>query len=126
MTDDLVTWFRQQLDEDERLAQAAGGTSWVARGHLAHVSTWSRGVQAKWCEILAEVEYVGPTAQTESMDHAAHIVRHDPARVLAEVAAKRAVIDLLEELNELGLYEAVQFLALPYADRPGYREEWKP
>lgn len=55
-----------------------------------------------------------------------HIVRHDPARVVAEVAAKRAILDLHEELHEPALYEAVRWLAAPYADQPGYEEAWRP
>lgn len=75
---------------------------------------------------------------------AAHIARHDPARVLREVAAKRRVlarhhagsdgscdgcgydqeqgpwIERLEDCPEL------RDMASVYADRPGYREEWKP
>jgi hypothetical protein len=81
------------------------------------------------------------------MDAAAggHIVRHDPARVLREVEAKWRIIELYEyavaawELDRMKLdpptvhlgektmaLAAILALALPYADRPGYREEWRP
>jgi hypothetical protein len=77
------------------------------------------------------------------MDSAAagHIIRHDPARVLAEVAAKRRILDEYERAFErrrahpddmasagalLALHGAVKLLALPFADRPGFREEWRP
>jgi hypothetical protein len=65
-------------------------------------------------------------------EHLAHIARHDPARVLAEVVAKRRILDLFTPpVSEWGsetlrLYGLAQLLALPYADRPGYREEWRP
>ena len=66
---------------------------------------------------------------------AKHIARHDPARVLAECAAKRRIVVNLEEFrgesswddekNVNGLY-LLRLLALPYADHPAYREDWRP
>jgi hypothetical protein len=62
-----------------------------------------------------------------------------PARVLAEVEAKRRILDEYAEAStyygqnraapagELhGLLTAVKLLALPYADVDGYHEEWRP
>lgn len=48
----------------------------------------------------------------------------DRARVLAECEAKRRIV----EWDEVQLEEhpVLRFLALPYADHPDYREEWKP
>lgn len=59
-----------------------------------------------------------------------------PRRMLAEVDAKRRIIDLIA-LNGDGqpLYrdsgaqvweDALKLLALPYADYPDYRTEWRP
>ena len=68
-----------------------------------------------------------------------------PARVLAECAAKRRIIDEHHKVEEYadpitfcsacGGHPShgsdwpcytLRLLALPYADRPGYREEWRP
>jgi len=61
-----------------------------------------------------------------------------PARVLAECAAKRQIVALhqryLVALNQesrdadrrCSLEPVVRLLALPYADHPDYREEWRP
>jgi hypothetical protein len=80
-------------------------------------------------------------------DQAAHIARHDPARVLAEVEAKRAILELHKEVphkydthpasycascGDQGCCghdvdypcETIKALAQPYAGRPGWREEW--
>lgn len=62
----------------------------------------------------------------------AHIARHDPARVLAECAAKRAMVQLLgPALNaplhhvERALSEsALKHLAAVYKDHPSYQQEW--
>ena len=70
---------------------------------------------------------------------ARHIARHDPARVLAECAAKRRIVEQCEEMCErdrmdagTGYWEvaadaslaAVRALASVYADHPDYRQEW--
>jgi hypothetical protein len=63
----------------------------------------------------------------------------DPDRVLAEVAAKRAIVEIhyngapehytercspCDTVNEP--CRTLLALATPYADHPDYREEWKP
>ncbi|MBB6440226.1 hypothetical protein HNQ79_006741 [Streptomyces candidus] len=80
----------------------------------------------------------------------AHIARHDPARVLAEVDATRRIMEIHKpavprarpnrergcltctsaqswdaEANE-ALCATLRLLALPYEGQPGYREEWRP
>lgn len=71
-----------------------------------------------------------------------HIARHDPARVLAECAAKRAIIELhfecrwasvpsgcsvcrtLSSIPDTYPCRTVSHLATVYADHPDYRQEW--
>jgi hypothetical protein len=50
----------------------------------------------------------------------------DPARVLAECAAKRRIVSFAADLTEEGTDDLLRLLALPYADHPGYRQEWRP
>jgi hypothetical protein len=72
-------------------------------------------------------------------DYAAtHIAHWDPARVLAECEAKRRVVELHRTdatdpeviVCAVCLYgppcETLRLLALPYADHPDYRPEWRP
>lgn len=100
---DLVTWLRAQLDDDERVAEQASSWTWQPELAGEHVST-------------------------------AHIARWNPARVLADVDAKRCILALggdfdvySEPYTAQPVWErAVRLLALPYADRPGFREEWRP
>ncbi|MGC4769216.1 DUF6221 family protein [Micromonospora sp. DT44] len=55
-------------------------------------------------------------------------------RMLAEVDAKRRILELYDVSTSRELKpdawelmkHAVRALALPYADRPGYRDEWRP
>lgn len=64
-----------------------------------------------------------------------HMFRWSPARVLAECEAKRRIVEhYLAELNShQSGWDArapqdypLRALALPYADHPDYREEWRP
>lgn len=69
---------------------------------------------------------------------AALAVRWDPARVLAECEAKKAIIKKAagwiaadagmphQTALRLAGQDILELLALPYADRPGYRKEWRP
>jgi hypothetical protein len=129
--DELVQWLRAQLDEEERVASGCSGMAW-----LEHPKNW---VSAPPLNRVALVVDDGDRG---------HIVRHDPARVLREIDAKRQQVAWctgvigdrdLSRYGEPGLLkddpeplavtlavETLRLLALPYADRPGYREEWQP
>lgn len=105
--DDIVPWLREQFAEDERGARLA---------------------EERMDELLAWLWPSIPEADQ-------HIARHNPARVLAEVAAKRKLLDYLVTLEDkastnnwwvLDTLQPLLLLALPYADRPGYRPEWSP
>jgi hypothetical protein len=109
---DLVEFLRARLDDDKRIAEAAsepGGPHWPN----------------------SDIEI-----RTPQMEHAR---RHDPARVLAEVEAKRRIVEAFEADDNRERYGgcgddcewkaldyALRLLALPYADHPDYRPEWKP
>lgn len=75
---------------------------------------------------------------------AAHVARHDPARVLREVAAKRAILELADEASGLDMQVDHEFrvgerdtkeepyvgdlilrqLAQAYSDHPEFDPEW--
>jgi hypothetical protein len=59
-----------------------------------------------------------------------HITRHDPARVLAECAAKRNIVRKFDCAAFTESSRPQEFLlralAAVYADHPDYREEWRP
>ena len=127
--DDLIAFLKTRLDEDEQTAHEATDGPWVDEfsGETGH------------CVIPADAmstrEYVAKTQLLAALPDARHIARHDPARVLAEVEAKRRLLDWLERTrswatdNNLWTYdeaEALKLLALPYADHADYRDEWKP
>jgi hypothetical protein len=129
VTDDLVKFLRARLDDDERDAQAVGYST-------------AEAVDGLWDSKFVQLRGSVTTYNTTELpaDLAVHMARHDPARVLAEVDAKRRLLDKTHpELQwadsaaegEWGNYQeaALDFLkimALPYADHPDYRPEWAP
>lgn len=126
--DELVQWLGEQLDKDGQIARACSG-------------------DGKWDE--RDVVIYAPNLGEEVR---AHMVEHDPARVLREVEAKRRLLDEHKpdgwDCSTCAAPETydddadgnrewsrdsksfpcltVRLLASVYADRPGYREEWRP
>jgi hypothetical protein len=132
---ELVTWLRAQLDEDERVARAADAGRWLPE---------DKGITF---EYRADDFHEGEAQARLVADSRAnqyHIASWDPARVLAEVDAKRQMLDLADRLaadaddaamgthpeEAVTLAATARFIratvALPYADQPGYRDEWRP
>jgi hypothetical protein len=119
--DELITWLRAQLDDDERVAREAGDDSlrWRSEGPERN--------------LVDEIRTIAIAPYEGELHEAEHIARWDPARVLAEVEAKRRVLDWLVDCENkaldgnwwnLEVRDAVEALAQPYAGRPGWREEW--
>ena len=52
----------------------------------------------------------------------------DPGRVLADCEARRRIVEKVEANTGVTVEDdwPLNFLALPYADHPDYRQEWKP
>ena len=142
MTADLITFLRARLDEDEAVARAATAGPWVESGVGDH--GWGVSFSALGSGVEADDSDQGRA-------DAAHIARHDPARVLAEVEAKRQIMGLhpviggwededghdrglgceccghSEEYSDRGGWcETLRLLALSYADHPDYRDAWRP
>ncbi|MDN3056896.1 DUF6221 family protein [Streptomyces sp. SRF1] len=136
--DELVRWLGEQLDVDEQVALDTfdiGARAGIRRG--APVPRWvyeaDGAIRAE--AGTAHVRFTWP-------DSAAHIVQHDPARVLREINAKRQILAEYEQAARYSgttwgqsnvhqararaLGKVVRLHALVYADRPGYREEWRP
>jgi hypothetical protein len=137
--DDLVQWLRAQLDEDEQIARAVEDRSapwdgqWMADGDSA--------VRTVNGHVLFYRHDSGPLKP----GLADYVAEWDPARVLRDIDAKRAIVaryefvcteasrtTITEEEREVWvqvggtLQSCVLQLALPYTDRPGYRDEWRP
>ncbi|MFC5217298.1 DUF6221 family protein [Streptomyces coerulescens] len=143
--DDLVRWLGQQLNEDERIARAAcwdeQSDEWTARPPQASYERYTVA------DYLDDGVVVVTPENADADGVGQHVALHDPARVLREIEAKRLQIawctatighrdparyrDALEKddpdaLAVMLAVKTLRLLAGPYADRPGYREEWRP
>ncbi|MEU1445482.1 DUF6221 family protein [Streptomyces mirabilis] len=118
--DELVRWLGQQIDEDEEAARATAeefGAVWTVA---------MEGVQSD----------KGADVVDEPNSPYAHIARHDPARVLREIEAKRDLLRVAEAAHDYhetfvtgfasALEGTLRLYASAYKDRPGYRSEWTP
>lgn len=132
MSGDLVAFLTARLDEDEAAAAEAGEDS---------------GPEWRWQpEELPGMVVASGSGEIVVYDEGrptgaggAHIARYDPARVLAGVAAKRAILaayerqfterkshpgDLAASGALLALHGAVKALAAVYSGHPDYDPKW--
>jgi len=128
----LTEFLLARIAEDAEMAQANLWLDWTAESDQIDARWWiaSPGVGR-----LYSTGYVG---NGDSQPAARHIARHDPARVLAECAAKRAIVALhaviprpddasyCEEDEAPFPCPTLRALALPYAEHPDYDEAWRP
>ena len=125
---DLVTWFRAQMDADEQVALATIGVN-VRAGMRRGESP------PRWTVDGSEIRDDSPDrilrVRHTWAREAEHIAVHDPARVLRQVAAMRAIVDACEYTLDYEDYgwplarDVLRHLVTIYADRDGYGE-WTP
>ena len=140
--DELVAFVRACLDEDKRAIL----DRWDSDGRARIATMWTGG-EPGYTTVASDQSDGVWIADGREVDDARHVlVLFDPARMLADVAAKRAILGLaqgmLDEADEqdkraeLSIYEEggecqrtdaraiIRALAQPFAGRPGWREEW--
>ncbi|OQQ32280.1 hypothetical protein A6411_10770 [Prescottella equi] len=139
---DIVEFLRARLDEDEAVARAASPQDdpvwWVdftGVDDRPNIQTRVDDLFGPWRTVAYGV------AETDAY----HIARHDPARVLREVEAKRAILAQEEEARAhydhikssatypgveismghvVALATVIRHLASAYADHPDFQQEW--
>ncbi|MGA4864080.1 DUF6221 family protein [Streptomyces lavendulocolor] len=143
---DLIKFLRARLDEDAEAAHTWPDDQrhWTERGsrNLDYASGSSESVSAISVGGSGPLGWERIYVKRDVAHLSLHIARHDPARVLAEVDAKRQMIDEYARnaeaaeaeqcpnewnggIDKLGHF-VLPLLALPYADHPDYRDEWRP
>jgi hypothetical protein len=119
----LVEFLTAMLDDDEQTARAAGHGCGYLHEH-----------NADWVEVALPSEHnARPSYELR------FIKRNSPARVLAEVDAKRRIVEEhganQYRVDPCDAHDAnfatipcdtLRLLALPYADHEDYDEEWRP
>jgi hypothetical protein len=111
---DLTEFLLARIADDEALARASH----------PHAKWWVDGPAEKsgmWWVYDAGAKF-------KRREDAQFVAHHDPARVLAECAAKRHIVEWASDEVEWVVYgdDMLRALAAVYADHPDYRDEWKP
>jgi hypothetical protein len=142
VSEELIAFLEARLDEDERMARAATPGPWRhdpgKHHHVMGTPLFQEAVFAgpPGADAIC-VAGTGESDDPQSMRDAEHIARHDPARVLREVDAKRQLVDRWEELEAQSRRERLigdvteeyrtlvaLVLAATYSDHPDFRPEW--
>ena len=126
MNDGLTAFLAARLDEDEAAAHAVEDNSEPRPGQWEADGNDALRTHNGW--VLATAGTPGGEFRPGVL---AHLARHDPARVLREVQAGRAIMRYygtpLGFPGEKGVPgPAMRALAAVYSDHPDYRPEWKP
>lgn len=132
--DDVMQFLRDRLDEDESIAREAAH---YEAGHWTTKDGYPVSVADELPEAADTFERVVAFDEgSPSEEQAAHIARHDPARVLTEVESKRQIVNWVERSRAFfretngtltpAAYQVLGPLAAVYADHPDYNEAWRP
>jgi hypothetical protein len=133
VTEDLASYLAARYAEIEQVARAAAelaAAPWTARH--------SENGEEPWDWELVAADGVPEIAACRPCEHAGgrravveHIAMHDPAAVLRDIEAKRAVVRFLnpdgapEGEGRFVAERTLRLLAQPFADRDDFRDEWK-
>jgi Family of unknown function (DUF6221) len=127
VTGGIVEFLTAQYDLEQAAALAAAKEASAADGRDG--TRWrmsDEGLYCEWASIAC-----GPYGHLGD-DVGNHMAAWDPARVLAEIAAKRALLSRAQALLcehdwfLRGIGEDIYHdLAAPYVDRPGWNEAWR-
>lgn len=154
MNTDITAFITARLDEDDEVAAFAAKTRSGRPGGNWKVDCDCMGLCTNYCD-ARRVEGDNITIYDEGGHgnyQAQHIARHDPARVLVEVAAKRRRLErhrpetteYYDRHGNIATFTACEICgnggttddawpciellddAAPYAGQPGYDESWRP
>lgn len=129
---DLIDFLKARIDEDEAAAKAANAVDTESVGEWTVVETplcIPGGRTAIDVTVESSLDWtlcdgIGSGSLSERRGLAEHIARHDPARVLADVAAKRAIVDDYAEVPSTARLRPLRWLAEVWRDHPDYDAEW--
>lgn len=110
---DLIDFLKARIDEDEAAAGLVTTPIYACDGH-----------DRRWdCIAQPEEKWADGTDRLPN-HHATWTSIYDPARVLADVAAKRAIVDDYAEVPSTARLRPLRWLAEVWRDHPDYDAEW--
>lgn len=116
MTDDLIAFIRARYDDEERAARRVLD---LESDEFEYEYEWSRHSRHKVSGGSGRMSLPGASSPTDR---------------LAEVDAKRRILDWLDSVDRIAdaaevfgidVAEARRLLALPFAQHPEFRDEWR-
>jgi len=123
----ITEFLEARIAEDERAAQIASPGPWsysdiesVGGGTIYDPEVAIAGVQWDTEHVDRRIRRTVPSGEANATGR--HIARHDPSRVLAECAAKRALLDI--DFLTSAVLDNHRVLAAIYKDHPDYKQEW--
>ena len=134
MTDDMLSWTRQQIEARKALAESASPSPWSANAEHDEVL-------AEDGERVADGFALSGNQLRNTVDH---IVFNDPRQIIADCEADLGILDDHEpgwaglkrdvrvcmacdaERGDRWPCRTVRRIAAGYQYRPGYRPEWAP
>ena len=144
---ELVAFLRARLEDDQRIAEAAGGGGgrdgagiWTrSRGGFDNSGEWDPDGVGAFATVEGDINIYAEGGHDG--EQAEHIARWDPARVLADVAAKRTVVAECVAAIEAGeiqpgttwndmaagselAVDVLRLLVQPYVNHPGFDHSW--
>lgn len=138
--DELVRWLTACLDEDERIARKNSDGRGLAEGFPDYRTYWDGDTAAADeyidhfdpVRILHEVDAKRKLLHLHGVAHRnVYWLDEDGEEGVDEIPAcghcvpRHSYLPHHSKVPE-GPCTTIRLLALPYADRPGYREEWAP
>lgn len=120
---DLTTFLTARLDELEATARAASPGSWKLWGMTVMADQDGSG-NVDHAVGVAQALYRDVNGKPRTFD-ARHIATHDPAYVLADVEAKRAMLAMHADGDcHIGKNWTLMYLARPFKDHPDFDPAW--
>lgn len=131
-------FLRQRIAEDEATARSCPPWPWrvstLQDETAAHdEQTYADETVSAFDGICVAVPFALSARQTRAVRD--HLVAHDPARVLAECAAKRAIVAEHHPVDPCDAHDGATMrtatcdtllhMASVYADHPDYDEAWR-
>jgi hypothetical protein len=125
-TSTLTEFVLTRITEDEAVARGAiiGDLDTDAEGRWEFVEVPHEG---SWPHPAGKP--LSSSTKINSAEWAVHATRHDPARVLAQCAAMRKIVEEIEGTRQSATYTTriltiLLHLASIWSDHPDWREEW--
>lgn len=140
---DIREFLQARLAEDDALARACDPSAWGANGSwIRPAQNGAPAAQGRYV-LAADGEWHVLAKSYDLTPNTHHMARHDPARVLRDVEAKRRILaayswalDHRHEDEETGywvakggrstLLDTLHVLAAVWSDHPDYDPSWSP